>query len=109
GGVDDGGVHGHDLTVGVEQGPTGVARVDGRVGLDEVVEGDVLGLDAPIGGRDDPLGHARRAAQVEGVADGDHVVADLHVGRHPQLGRGQPAGVVDADQGDVVVGQAAHQ
>ena len=42
--------------------------------------GGIAGLHRPPGGRDDPLGDRRRAGrEAEGVADGHHRVAHLHV------------------------------
>ena len=80
-------------------GPPRVARVDGGVGLDEVVERlVVLGLDRSVSGRDDPGGDARVAAQVEGVADGDHVVADLEVVGGSELGGREVRDAVGLDE-----------
>ena len=67
------GVDADQLAVGIDQRATGVAHVDGRVGLDEVLEG-----------RDAELAAARRAddalrdrlRQADGIADGEHDVAD---------------------------------
>ena len=51
----------------------GVADVDGRVGLDEVLEGGHAELTA-AGGADDALRDGLR--QADRVADGEHDVAD---------------------------------
>src|SRR3546814_7523954 len=51
----------------VEHRPARVALVDGGVGLDEVVV--AAGIDVAGAGRDDAGGH--RAAEAEGIADGD--------------------------------------
>ena len=62
-----GSVHADDLTAGVDEGPAGVARVDGRLSLQEALQrlraGTVLAacLDGPSCGRDDPFGDRRRA------------------------------------------------
>ena len=67
-------------------------------------------VDRAVLGRDDAAGDARLAAEVEGVADGDHVVADLRARRTtrawPARGRSRS---LDPDHGDVVVGEAADQ
>ena len=92
----DGRVHPDHLALEVEQRAAGVAAVDRGVGLDEVdvrAGGDVAGH-----GRDDAAGDG--AAEAEGVADGDHVLADAHrvaVAEH-QLGQ---AGGVDLEQREV--------
>ena len=103
---DDGGVDADDLAAGVDQRPAGVAGVDGGVGLDEVVERMTPSLIARSLAETMPAGDAGVAAQVEGVADGDHVVADPQVGAGAELGR-REVGAVDAwMQGDVVGGEA---
>ena len=73
----------------VDQRAAGIARVDGRVRLDEEL---VIG-DADLGARqrrDDALRHG--LADAEGVADGEHEVADLQALRNRRA-RG-PAGSV---------------
>ena len=80
---EDRGVHADQVAVHVDQRPAGVARIDGRVGLDE--RRDAAGAD--LGARqrrDDAVGH--RLADAERITDRQHQVADLHVG-----------GVVDRD------------
>src|SRR5690606_1141410 len=73
----DGRVHADDPAVDVEGRPARVAPVDGRVDLDVVV---VAGrIDVARLGRDDA--RRGRAAQAEGVADGDDPVADARLGR----------------------------
>ena len=74
---EDRGVDADHLAVEVEHRPAGVAAVDRRVGLQEVVVGP--GVDVAVAGGDDAGRH--RAAEAERVADGDHPVAD------PQLVR----------------------
>src|SRR5205814_2030123 len=74
-----------DLPGAVDQRATGVARVDGGVGLDEPAQALASapafapGVDRAVEGRDDALGHGHPALQVEGVADGDHAVANLQI------------------------------
>ena len=68
---------------GVDQRPAGVARVDRRVGLDDVLDREAVGRrDLPLQ-RGDDAGR-QRAVQAERVADRDRRVADLDV-----LGRAQ--------------------
>jgi len=50
----DGGIYADDLTLQVDERPAAVARVDRRIGLEEVVIG--TGADSPAGSTDDPLG-----------------------------------------------------
>ena len=107
--ADDRGVDADDGAVGGDERPAGVAGVDGGVGLDEVVEADAAAVDLPVEGRDDAPGDGRLAGEVEGVADGDDLVADLQVGRVAERRRHQAVGVVDPDEGDVVVGEAADE
>ena len=60
----------------IDQRAAGVAGVDGGVGLDEVF--DLLDAQpAAAGGADDALRH--RLADAEGIADGEHDVADLNL------------------------------
>ena len=62
-----------------------VARVDGRVGLDEVLESAPIAVgDRAVERRHDALGHRRAAGQGEGVADGHDVVADLQLVADPR-------------------------
>jgi hypothetical protein len=67
----DGGVDAHHLAVHVEQRPAGIALVDRRVGLDELVVWPRF--DVAVARRYDAQRH--RAAQPERVADGHHPVA----------------------------------
>src|SRR5262249_23994308 len=87
-----------DLALGVEQGTAGVAGIDGRVGLDEVVVGPLV--DVPADGADDADGD--RVLEAERVADGDDPLADTEGVRITQLHRGQVFGIaLDLDQRDV--------
>ena len=65
-----------DLAVPVEQRAAGVAGVDGRVELDQALEG-LAGADAdrPVERRDDAA--AQGLGQAEGVAEREDLVADL--------------------------------
>jgi hypothetical protein len=93
----------------------GIAAVHRRVDLDEVVIG--AGADVAAARRDDTGGH--RAAEAEGIADGDHPVADadlllgeLHVSelavRVVDLEEGEVGLVVDADDLRGVFGAVIH-
>src|SRR4051812_33545047 len=73
-------VHADHARLEVEQRAAGVARVDRRVGLDDLVDRRAVGgADAAAEARDDARGG--RAVEPERVADGDGGVADLHVAR----------------------------
>ncbi len=74
--------------LGVDERPAGVARRDRGVGLDQPVEGAELGDDRAVERRDDAERHRRVAVEVEGEADGQHLVAEL---RPPTSGRTSPA------------------
>ena len=91
---DDHAVDADQLAVHVDQRAAGIARIDRGVGLDEIL---VLRLVAGhMGeGRDDAAGH--RLADAEGVADGQHQVADLDligIGEARCVGRFVPAPVI---------------
>src|SRR6185437_7088731 len=72
---EDGGIHADDIAVHVEQRATGIAAIDRRVGLDEIVVG--TGVDVAIARRHDARRHGR--AEAERIADGDHPIADARV------------------------------
>ena len=71
----NGGVDADQVATGVDQRAAGVAAVDGRVGLDEILEGGDAQMGA-AGGADDAHGHG--LAHAQRVADGQHHVADAH-------------------------------
>ena len=82
----DGGVDAQQLAACIHQRAARVARVDGRVGLDEVLEG----VDAQLRAaqrRDDA--HRHCLAHAERVADGQHHVADRDVVTVRELDGGQ--------------------
>src|SRR5438445_4014143 len=83
--AEDGRIDANELAPRVDQRAAGVARIDRRVGLDEVL---VLG-DADVGAAhraDDP--HRHRLVEAKGVADGQHVLTYLKfVGIGPGDGR----------------------
>ncbi len=69
----DGGVDPYDLALHVDERATRVSRVDGRIGLDEVVIGS--GTDDPRLGGNDPLGEG--VTEAEGIAQGNDPLPDL--------------------------------
>ena len=76
-------VHAHERAVGAHQRPAGVARAEGGVGLDEVVEARLVGRGDPQRRphrRDDPGGRGERLAarSAHGVAERHDGVALLH-------------------------------
>ena len=100
----DGRVEPDHLAANVDQRPTAVARIDGRVGLDEVLEANPSLAEvevAPALGRDDAQRH--RMGEAEGAADGQHGVADLQ-----RILLGEPGGLqivgLDVEHRDVGVG-----
>ncbi len=74
GAVVDGAGDAHDPALQVDQGAAGVAEVDGGVGLQEVLERDVVDAERAALGADHAGGHG--LVQVERVADHHHPVAD---------------------------------
>ena len=67
------GIDAHQIAVNVDQRAAGVAGVDGRIGLDEILEG----VDAQMRTterRDDAHGYC--LADAKGIPDGEHHVAD---------------------------------
>src|SRR5207245_8151633 len=88
-----------DLAVGIEEGSTAVTRVDGRVGLDEVVQAAGADVDRAAEAGDDAGGNAVRVL-AEGVADGDRELADLQVARITE-GCGRQSRGLDLDDREV--------
>ena len=97
GGGVDGGVDADDVAVHVEQRATGVAAVDGGVGLDEVVVGALA--DVAAAGGDDTGGDG--AAEAEGIADREHPVADALDVAIAELDGGQRVIGGDLEEGEV--------
>ena len=93
----DGGVHTHDLALHVEQRAAGIALVDGRVRLDEIVVG--TGIDVAVAGRNDAQCHG--SAQPERIADRQHPVADLHPVGIAELNVGQRLLGLDDQHGEI--------
>ena len=75
-------VHADDLTARVQERTAGVAVVDRRVGLDDVVDGEAIrGRDEALQGAHDARG--RGAVEAEGIADRDDRVADFDASESP--------------------------
>jgi hypothetical protein len=72
GGREDRRVHADHAAVDVEGRAAGIALIDGRIDLDEVVIG--AGADVASAGGDDAGGHG--AAEAERIADCKHPIAD---------------------------------
>jgi len=85
------------LTADVEQRPAGVAGIDGRVGLNEIVVRP--GSDRPSLGADDAGGDG--LAETERIADREHPIADAQIVAVRQLRGGERLIRLDADQRDV--------
>ena len=79
----DGRVDAHHLAAHVEQRTAGVARVDGRVGLEHVDAALRRHRERPAQGADDADGDG--VVEVERVADRHHEVARLHLIRVAEL------------------------
>ena len=76
-------VHADHVAVRVQKRTAGVAVVDGRVGLDGLVDLEaVRRLDPPLQRADDAGGD--RPLEPEGIADGDDGVPDLDGARAPE-------------------------
>ena len=97
GGGIDRGVHPDDLAVLRKQRPAGVAVIDRRIHLDELV----VGASTDIAGdrRDDTGGD--RTAEAERVTHRDHPFARFHVARLAEFDIGQLAAGIDLENGDV--------
>lgn len=109
----DGGVDADDAGFGVEERATGVAGVDGRVGLQGVDVRHVTAVaalaargDGPLLGADDAGGD--RAGQVEGGADGDDGVTDLDVVGVAERQGPQACDAADLDDGEVIAAVPAY-
>ena len=96
----DGRVDADYFAVHVQQRAAGVAGIDGRVGLDEVLElAARAGLDGAVLGGDDAGGHGLR--QRKRAADGFNPVAHLRVVGVAQLHGGQGGVGIDLDHGQI--------
>ena len=88
------------LSLGIDQGAAGVSRINGRIGLDEVL----IVLDAQMRaafGADDSHGH--RLADAERISNGKHKVAHLHFGGISQR-NGWKIVRVNFEYGDIGLG-----
>src|SRR5262249_39005414 len=92
----DGGIDADHVAVDVEGRAAGIAFIDRRIDLNEVVVRP--GPDVATTGRDDTSGH--RAAEAERIADREHPVADAR-GLVREVDVGEVAAAIDLDQGDV--------
>src|SRR5882672_10281799 len=103
---DDGSVDADRFPLQVEQRPAGVARIDRSVRLEEIRVGSI-GVHRPLLGADDAGGYRR--FQAEGLADGDHLIADLQLIAVAEHGRLERLDVLafDADESDVGLGIGA--
>ena len=88
--ADDGGVDADQFAAGVHQRAAGISGIDGGVGLNEVlVAAGALDIQAAAArGADDA--HGDGLADAEGIADGEHDVADAHLGGIADGHRGKP-------------------
>ena len=84
----DRGVDANHLTSQIQQRTAAVARVDGGVGLQEILQTDLFGAQfqiTPTFGADDAV--ADGVAQPEGTADRQHEVANFHSVAVADVGR----------------------
>ncbi len=72
----NGGVDTDQFAALIDQGAARIAGVDGRIGLDEIFVVFNAEVGAALGADD---AHGDGLADAEGVADGEHIVADLHL------------------------------
>ena len=70
-GADLHGVDPHHLAVAVDQGPAGVAGIQGGIGLDQV-HGPAVDGHVPVDGGYDSVGHGAPKLHPQGVSDGHH-------------------------------------
>ncbi len=101
----DGGIDSDQPPSRIEQRATGIAGVDGGVGLDQVIDGRAarFSRQRAVERGDDTSGE--RPVQTEGVADSEHLLTHLEVGTGADR-HGRRALETDADleHGDVVRG-----
>ncbi len=77
------GVHADQFAVGVEQGPAGIAGVDGGIGLDHIADGNAaVAFDISAQGTDDAGGDCM--VKTERIADGNHLLP------YPQISAAYP-------------------
>ena len=101
---DDRGVHADDLALQVDRGAARVAAVDRRIDLQVVLVGVLAGSASARG--DDAEG--RGLAHAEGVADGDHPVADPGAVGIREAHGGQRPVALHLEQREVGPGIAAY-
>ena len=97
----DGDVESDHLAVNVEEGPSGVAGIDGGIGLEDVAVEDlaVVAGFAVFGGKN-PDGDG--VGEAEGIAEDDHGFAEVKVVVGGEGNGGEGVGAVDFNEGEVV-------
>src|SRR5262245_26024900 len=95
--AEDRGVDPDGFTTCIQKRSARVARVDGRVGLDEVVVGTLV--DVSPERAHDPGRHG--VLEPERIPDRNHPLLDLHVGRVTERHGREPRRPMDLDQRDV--------
>jgi hypothetical protein len=92
---------------GIEQRSSGIARIDRRIGLNDVGQfAPLTGRQPPPQGADDTGGE--RMVESERIADGEGPLSDLKIGRTADGDRfRQLARVAQMDDGEVVIGSRA--
>ena len=104
----DGGIDTDHLSLHVDQGTTAVARIDGRIRLDEALE--LLNVAANVFtalGADDACRHGM--IQVEGTSNGENPIADLHGVGVAHLCDGQVVADINFDDSQIGLAVAADQ
>ena len=104
----DRGVDADHIAGRIEQRTAAVARIDGRVGLDQAFQRPFVFAANAAPERTDDAG-GQRALQTEGIADGEHLLAHLQRVGIAQVERGQLGARRDLQQRQVVGFVAAQQ
>ena len=105
-GRQDRGIDADHLAIHVEQRATGIAAIDGGVGLDEIVIGALT--DVTTTRRDDAGGDG--ATKTEGVTNGDHPVANTNLAVIGEIDVGEFAGFLDLEDREIgLVVDAEHR
>jgi len=100
----DRGIDSDELTLCIDERAAGIARIDGRVGLDEVFV--VLDTEVrPAGGADDSHGHG--LADAKGITNRKSEITDLNFGRIAKGDGGQVVRI-NLQNGNVRLGIAAN-
>ena len=104
---DDRRVDADHLAVRIDQRPAGIAGIEGRVGLQHIID-QPAGLRAQTAPERAHHAGGDRVLESVRVADGDRELADAHAARRAEHHRGQRV-AADADDGDVGVGILADE